>query len=155
MADHVTRYVRRGVGPPVVVLRAGDGDADLWPELLETIAARCRLIVPEVPGAGAGVVCPDFASWIRGFLDGVGLPPVALVAAGAFCVPALELALLDPDRLAGLVLVPCGGAEETGLTGALGTTPQSTPLSVLLVRRECPAPEALRLVGRFVAGDAP
>jgi hypothetical protein len=151
VAEQVTRYVRRGVGHPVVVLRAGAGDAELWPALVETmIAAHCRVILPEVPDAAAG-----FASWIRGFLDGVGLPPITLIAVGHFCVPALELALLDAERLARLVLVPCGRAEETGLAGALSTTARAgSPLPILVVRRECPATEALALVERFVAGES-
>lgn len=147
MAGRVTRYVRRGVGPPVVLLRREDGPhGELWPALVETIAERCRVIIPEVPDADA-----EFGSWMRGFLDGVGLPPVTLIAAGTLCVPALEFALLDADRLSGLLLVPAGRAEETGLTGALGTTERTGALPVLVVRRECPAVEALALIDRFVA----
>jgi hypothetical protein len=151
VAEHVTRYVRRGVGRPVVVLRTGEEDnSELWPELVDTLAARCRVILPEAPGANAG-----FVSWMRGFLEGVGLLPVTLIAAGPFCVPALEFALLDQERLVGLVLVPHGRAEETGLSGALGTAAQTRALPVLVVRRECPAAAALALVERLLAGGAP
>lgn len=146
---HVTRYVRRGAGQPVVVLRGSDDDAGLWPGLVETIAARCRVILPEAPGAGI-----EFVSWMRGFLDGIGLPPATLVAVGDYCVPALELALLDTERLTRIVLVPFGAAGETGLNGALRVTAQTAGLPALVVQRECPPAEAQRLVERFILGES-
>jgi hypothetical protein len=148
VAERVTRYVRRGAGHPVLVLRDEADDSPLWPALVDTLAQRYRVILPESPDGDAG-----WMAWIRGFIDGVGCLPVTLIAAGEFCPPALELALLDPDRLARLVLVPCGGAEETGLTGALATQPRSRALPVLVVRRESPAADAVALVERFVAGE--
>ena len=147
VAERVTRYVRRGAGHPVLLLRAQGDDCPLWPALVDALAARCRVILPEAPEADVG-----FASWIRGFVDGVGCLPVTLIAAGEFSLPALELALLDVDRLARLVLMPCGDAEEAGLTGVLATRPRPRALPVLVVRRECPAAHAVALVERFVAG---
>jgi hypothetical protein len=151
-ADRVTRYVRRGSGAPAVVLQAPHGahpPAALWPGLADALAAGCRVILPEAPPPDAG-----FATWIRSFLDGLGLPPATLVAAEPYCLPSLELALLDPERLAGLVLVPRGGGAETGLTGALATAaPDAVPL--LVVRGDCPEAEALPLVAGFAAGTTP
>jgi hypothetical protein len=147
-ADYITRYVRHGAGKPVVVLDLGDGA--LWPELTGALAARHRVILPEAPAAEA-----HFAVWLRGFLDGMGLPAVTLIAAGPFCLPALEFALLDPDRLERLVLVPAGAADATGLTGALGTTPAGALLGMLVVRRDHPAGEALDLIVEFIGGANP
>ena len=150
MAERVTRYVRRGGGHPVLLLRAHGDASPLWPALVEALAAHHRVIVPETPDGDAG-----WGAWLRGFIDGVSSLPVTLIAAGDHCLPALELALLDTGRLARLILVPCGGAEETGLTGALSTQPRPRALPVLVVRREAPPGEAVALVERFVAGDAP
>ena len=150
VAGYVTRYVRRGTGRPVVVLAApGDVDA-LWPELLDAIAARHRLIMPEVPAQEAG-----FGSWLRGFLEGVGLPAAAIIAVGPCCLPAVEVALLDTERLARLVLIPSGSADETGLTGMLGTTGRSSALPVLVLRRAAPVEQALRLVQPFLLAAPP
>jgi pimeloyl-ACP methyl ester carboxylesterase len=146
---HVTRYVRRGAGQPVVVLRGSDDDAGLWPGLVEAIAARCRVILPEGSGTGTG-----FVSWFRGFLDGIGLPPVTLVAVGDYCVPALELALLDTEGLTRIVLVPFGATGEAGLTGTLRAAAQAAGLPALVVRPEWPPTEALRLVERFILGES-
>ena len=147
VADRVTRYVRRGSGHPVLLLREEIDASPLWPALLDALAAHYRVIVPEAPDGDAG-----WMSWIRGFIDGVGCLPVTLIAAGQFCLPALELALLDTGRLARLVLVPCGGAEETGLTGAIAIQPRARALPMLVVRRESPVSEALALVEGFIAG---
>jgi pimeloyl-ACP methyl ester carboxylesterase len=150
VGGHVTRYARRGTGHPVVVLRGAADDASLWPSLVGQLASRWRVIIPQPPEGDAGLV-----SWVGGFLDGVGLSPVTVIAAGRFCAPALEFALLDGDRLAGLVLVPGGPAEHTGLTGSLGTTARSGLSPVLVVRRECPSGNARALVERFVATTLP
>ena len=147
VAERVTRYVRRGAGHPVLLLREQRDESPLWPALVDALAAHHRVILPETPEGGAG-----WSAWVRGFIDGVGCLPVTLIAAGEFCLPALELALLDTDRLARLVLVPCGGADETGLTGALATRPRARALPVLVVRRESPAGEAVAMVEEFIAG---
>ncbi len=146
--DHVMRYRRSGAGRAVLVLRSGDGPEPLWPELVDALAARFRLIVPELPSAGA-----DVAAWLTDFLEGLGTPGVAVVAADPFCIPALELALLDTDQVARMVLVPGGQVEETGLDGALATTARGASVPLLVVRRGLPAGEALLLVTCFLADD--
>ena len=169
VAGRVTRYARRGSGAPIIVLQAPDAAADharaLWPALADALAAGGRVLLPEVPAPDARpdpverpipADIPGFLEWIRGFLDGLGLPPATVIAAEPYCLPALELALLEPERLAGLVLVPERGAAETGLTGGLTTTTAAgEAVRLLVVRRDCPAAEAVPLVARFVAGPCP
>ena len=146
--DHVMRYRRSGIGRVVLVLRSDDGPEALWPELADALAARFRLIVPEVPAAD-----PDVAAWLTDFLEGLGMGGVAVVATDQLCIPALELALLDSDQVTRVVLVPGGRAEETGLDGSLATTTRTASVPLLVVRRGLSAPEALPLVTRFLAGD--
>ena len=147
--DHVMRYRRSGLGRAVLVLlHSADGPEPLWPELVDALADRFRLIVPELPAAGA-----DVAVWLTDFLEGLGTAGVVVIAADPFCIPALELALLDADQVARMVLVPGGQAEETGLDGALATTTRGASVPLLVVRRGLPAGEALPLVTCFLAGD--
>ena len=152
--DHVMRYRRAGAGRAVLVLCGGggtaaDGTTPLGPELPGALTSRFRLIVPEVPAAAGA----DAATWLVDFLDGLGAASIAVVATDQFCITALELALLDADRVARVVLVPGGCAEATGLDGALAaTTRRPWPLPLLVVRRGLPAGEALPLVTRFLAG---
>jgi pimeloyl-ACP methyl ester carboxylesterase len=148
-ADHVIRYVRfgSGTGAPVIILTPGTPEANVWPELFEALAAGRRVYIPDLPDAEW---C--FAPRLAAFLDGLGLSSVTLVAPGSYCVPALEFALLEPERLQRLVLVPRGVAEETGLSGTLATAKPAREVSVMLVRRETAVDTAVELVDKFVAG---
>jgi pimeloyl-ACP methyl ester carboxylesterase len=149
--DHVMRYHRSGVGPPILVLRtnvSADGAEPLWPELLAALAFHYRLIVPDVPATGE-----DVAAWLTDFLEGLGLAGIAVIAADRFCIAALELALLGLDQVARVVLVADGRAGEAGLDGALATTTPAASVPLLVVGRGLSAGEALPLVTRFLAGD--
>jgi pimeloyl-ACP methyl ester carboxylesterase len=147
-ADQTTRYMRfgAGAGSAVVILIPAASDANVWPELFESLSAERRVYLPDLPDTEG-----SFATRIRAFLDGLGLSPVTLIAPGSFCVPALEFALLEPDRLQRLVLVPRGASEETGLTGALSTPAPARPIPVLIVRRDTGAEHAVKQVRAFVA----
>lgn len=148
--DHVMRYRRSGAGPAVLLLHPGETSDALWPELLHVLSSSFRVILPDLPDDANGV-----APWLADFLEGLGFARVAVLAAGGFCLPALELALLDADQVARVVLVPDGHAEETGLDGALATTGScDAQVPLLVVRRGLAAGEALPLVTRFLAGDA-
>ncbi|HKJ02999.1 MAG TPA: hypothetical protein VJ997_11110, partial [Longimicrobiales bacterium] len=45
-----------------------------------------------------------FTAWVRGLLDGLGLPVVGVVADGGFGILALGFTLADPERVDRLVL---------------------------------------------------
>ena len=142
--DQVMRYHRTGAGRPVVVLRAATDDS-LWPELDACLAVAFRVITPEIPAGGA-----DIARWLGGFLEGVGLDRVTVVAADAYCLSALELVLLGAEQVERLVLVPAGKARHTGLDGTLATSMRGVAVPMLVLRRGLPAIEALPLLTHFI-----
>ena len=145
--DHVMRYRRAGVGRPLVVLRPSGSDS-FWPELDADLVSRFRVITPELPAD-----CDDVAAWVAGFLEGVGLDRVILVAAEPCCVPALELVLLNGCQVERLVLVPAGDVGETGLDGTLASTFAGASVPLLVVRRGLSAADALPLLRQFLAPD--
>ncbi len=147
-ADHITRYTRVGTGRPLIVLDELSGAETLWPELIERLALDKRVLVPEVPHDE-----PRFTAWLRGFIDGMGLPQLTLLAVGDLCVPAIEFTLLEPERVERLVLVPSGRVEETGLSGALSSTLGSADVEMLVVRRDFPSDEAISVIERFLRGE--
>ena len=149
-ADHVTRYTRTGAGEPVLVLDTPAVVGALWPDLYGRLAEHHRVILPEVPGAAEA----HFYRWLRGFVEGVGLSVMTVIAAGELCVPALEFALLDPDRINRLVLVPSGRGDETALGGTLTPTLSSARVAVLVVRRDAPSGEAIGAIERFIRDEA-
>jgi pimeloyl-ACP methyl ester carboxylesterase len=146
--DQVMRYRRTGAGRPVVLLRAASGPDSIWPELDAELAARFRVFTPELP-----VDCDDVAAWVKGFLEGVGLDRVLLVAADPCCLSALELALIGADQIERLVLVPAGAAGETGLDGTIAATFAGVSVPLLVVRRGLPASEALPILRQFLQQD--
>ena len=148
-ADYTTRYIRVGAGQPVVIVDATMDARSLWPELIGRLAEGGRVILPEVQGGH-----DRFAGWLRSFLDGMGLPPVTLVGTGELCLAALEFALLEPERVRRLVLVPAGSAEETGLASILTPSIGVSSVSMLVVRRDCPPADAVPLIERFLRDEA-
>jgi pimeloyl-ACP methyl ester carboxylesterase len=147
--DRVMRYRREGAGRPLVVLRTASGAGAVWPELDAQLAARFRVITPEIPAG-----CTDVARWLVGFLEGLGIDRVVLVATDACCLAAIELVLLDAAQIDRLVLLPAGLVGETGLDGTLATTLAGVSVPLLVVRRGLSASEALPLLSRFLGLDA-
>ena len=146
--DQVMRYHRAGAGRPLVLLRSAAGPDALWPELEVQLVARFRVFTPELPPD-----CEDVAAWVKGFLEGVGLDRVVIVAADPCCLSALELALLGAPQIDRLVLVPGGLAGETGLDGTLATAYAGMSVPLLVVRRGLSAAEALPLLQQFLEHD--
>jgi len=93
------------------------------------------------------------AGWVKGFLEGVGLDRVVVVATEPCCLSALELTLLGVAQIERLVLVPGGLANETGLDGTLATTYAGVPVPLLVVRRGLSAAEALPLLRQFLGHE--
>jgi hypothetical protein len=112
VGDHVIRYVRRGTGSSIVVV-GGDSDANpAWRELIQSLAARHRVIVTQPPPVGA-----DVSSWLRGFIEGVGLTSIILIAGGAAAEAATDIASADDFTVRKLILLPVDGS--TGIDESL------------------------------------
>ncbi|MBI5014822.1 MAG: acetoin dehydrogenase dihydrolipoyllysine-residue acetyltransferase subunit [Deltaproteobacteria bacterium] len=101
--------------PPVVFVHGIAGSAILWQANITAPAAWRRVVALDLPGHGrsdkpeAAYDLDFLAGALAGFLDALELPAVALVGhslGGHLC---LRLALRDPGRVAGLVLVDSGG----------------------------------------------
>jgi len=123
----VMRYRRLGSGKALVALA-------LEPEILRHVVAQAarthRVLVPETPLPADDLT----ASWLREFMDGLGLTRVAIIADETFGIAALELAMIDHDRIASLVVVSPGADEAGALAGSLTGPVTETRVRVLLVR---------------------
>src|SRR3712207_2802925 len=75
---HVMRYRRSGTGRTVVAFGSTAHPNPAWPELLDALGAGFRLIVPDPPAAEEDVPC-----WLSGFLEGLGVSNVRILAAGS------------------------------------------------------------------------
>jgi len=101
-----------GEGEVVVLGHGYLLDASLWRPQIEVLAARYRVIVPELWGhGGSGSLPPqtrdmgDIAQQHLELLDRLGVDRFALVGLSAGGMWGAELALRAPDRLSGLALL--------------------------------------------------
>ena len=100
-----------GQGPAVVFCHAGIADHRMWAHQAAALANSYRVVVYDWRGVGAsGPARGDFAHHedLLALLDGLGVDRAVLVGASMGAGYALDVALADPGRVAGLVLVSPG-----------------------------------------------
>jgi pyruvate dehydrogenase E2 component (dihydrolipoyllysine-residue acetyltransferase) len=140
------RYSRQGVqdGKTVVLIHGFGGDLDNWLFNLGPLAGVADVVALDLPGHGqSAVALPEasveaLARFVAAFLDGLGVGRAHLVGHSLGAAIAAQLALDQPERVAGLVLVaPAGfGAEINmeyidGFVGAAGKKELKTVLTQL------------------------
>lgn len=141
--QRVTRYRRSGVGRAVLLLQSSEEANAVWPELLDVLGARFRLIIPDAT-TSAG----DTPEWLADFMEGLGMSNVGILAATDFALPALQLALLRSDQITRVVLALSGDEEES-----VRQASQKLTVPLLVVRRAQAPTEVLEAVSRFLAGE--
>ena len=127
VGEHVTRYVRRGSGPGVLLLGAEPERSPIWRSLVERLGSSHRLTIPQAPADHI-----DAGEWLRGFIEGLGLSAFALVASPDFRAAALDLATTDDFTVHKLVLLP-GQGSPVGESSSrvLWVLPEWSPSDVL------------------------
>ena len=135
VGEHVTRYVRRGSGPAVVLVGADAKANPVWEPLVERLEVGHRIVVPQPPPANT-----DITAWLRGFIEGLGLSDVVLIAGNGTSDAALELANTDDFLVRKLVLMPNAG-DTVGTASSERT---------LLVQPGGAAVDLLRQIEEFI-----
>jgi pimeloyl-ACP methyl ester carboxylesterase len=144
VGDHAIRYVRRGTGPSIVVVSdPGDSHA-MWRRLVESLAPSHRIFLTQPPPAGV-----DVMTWLRGFIEGIGLASIILIAGGASGAAAMEVAAVDDFTVRKLILLPVDGSDGTADYDAW---PADAPENFLALTAGS-AEESLRRIERFIATD--
>lgn len=107
-------------GPTLLFLHESGGSVATWEQLLLGMGLDARCLALDMPGHGRseGEAIPSvqaYREWALGFLEALAIrQEVVLVGLGLGAAIALDLALVRPDRVAGLVLsggVPGGRAS--------------------------------------------
>ena len=108
-------------GAVVVLLPSQLARGQAYLRTANAIARRgLRVVVVEMPGSGGGsrVEPPwtkaDYARWLAGLLDRLGLSGVTLIGHSNSGVAGLLVAGNEPGRVAGLILVDSTGARDLG-----------------------------------------
>ena len=104
-------YENLGAGPPVVLLHGFTNYGLSWaPQLAAVVHAGHRVILPDLRGHGASTpateLCTvtDLAQDVIALLDHLGIGPVVVCGLSLGGMVAMQMALDEPDRIAGLVI---------------------------------------------------
>src|SRR5699024_918267 len=90
------------------------------------------------------------ASWLALVLEGLGLADVTIVAVEGFCMAALERALVDPDRIARIILA-CDSRDGLSRLGP-ETIARLSTVPLLVLQMDESADEVAERVARFLHG---
>lgn len=110
-----THYLERGEGEPVVLVHGFNLDGATWMENVEALAARRRVLVPDLWGQGYSTRepldygYPLFAEQLRSFLDVLRIERASLVGHSMGAGTSALFARNHPERVAKLVLVDAAG----------------------------------------------
>jgi pimeloyl-ACP methyl ester carboxylesterase len=146
-----TRYVRAGRGAPVLLLFDDGAVAAVASQLLETLVSEFRLLLPALNGNGSDFADAgqgSFSTWLRNFMDGLGIDRFAVIATTSYTDAIAAFATTDPDRIRGVVVLATGNPEVAGLAASRWHPGQVHSLE--LVHGEViSAPELARLLAHL------
>jgi pimeloyl-ACP methyl ester carboxylesterase len=101
-------YEIAGAGFPLVLIHAGVADRRMWDGQVAAFAGHYRTVRYDLRGFGKSVAAPGPFSHhedLRAVLDGLGIARSHLVGLSLGGTTALDFALSEPERVAGLVVV--------------------------------------------------
>ena len=108
---------------PILLLHGSPGDSSVFAGVAPLLAARRRVLVPDLPGFGLSTTTiPDYsfrahARYVRELLDARGISTVHVLGFSMGGGVALSLADIDQGRFASLEMVSTIGVQEMELLG--------------------------------------
>jgi pimeloyl-ACP methyl ester carboxylesterase len=122
------RYLAGGSGPPIVLVHGLGGAAPNWRLVAPRLAARHRVLVPELPGhggsaplAGASSLDP-FAEAVLAVAEAEDAVPAPWVGHSLGGLVALRAAALRPDAIGRIVLAAAAGISSATRMGKVTVT---------------------------------
>jgi pimeloyl-ACP methyl ester carboxylesterase len=111
---HRVRYLTAGEGPPLVLLHGVGTSSGEWSWVLPDLARNNLVYAIDLPGYDGSYEPPDYspaytASFVKAFLDAVGVERAVIVGNSFGGLVSLHLALSDPARVSALVLSDSAG----------------------------------------------
>lgn len=108
------RYVRKGQGPPLVLLHGLGSSIYSWSEVLEGLARHHDVVAVDLPGFGFSDQPEDLAFGrlpraVLGLMDRLGLEKASLAGNSLGGAVAIVLAAERPERVDRLVLIDAAG----------------------------------------------
>ncbi len=105
-------------GAPVIMLHGILFDRSMWERQVEALSDAYRVVTVDAPGHGesparSGFTLDDEALALGALADAIGLGPAVWVGHSMGGFKSLRVALTQPERVRGLVLVNSSAAEES------------------------------------------
>jgi 3-oxoadipate enol-lactonase len=107
-----------GTGPPVVLMHGLLMDREMWDHQVESLRDDYRVVTIDAPGHGGSPARPpgfsvwDEAAALAGFADAIDLGPAVWGGQSMGGFKALRLALAEPSRVRGLILIDTSPGPE-------------------------------------------
>jgi pimeloyl-ACP methyl ester carboxylesterase len=115
------RYFVAGDGPPLVLVHGLGGSATNWSELAPLLAAKHRLLIPDLPGHGgsdrlaAVSGLQPYADRVAAVMEGEGIASAPVVGHSLGGLVVLRLALRRPEAVSAIVLAGSAGLSIGGI----------------------------------------
>jgi pimeloyl-ACP methyl ester carboxylesterase len=109
------RYAIGGNGPPIVLVHGLGGTIENWRALAPPLAARHRVLVPDLPGHGGSALLPEarnvdaLTEVALGIADAESAGDAVWIGHSLGGLVALRAAALRPEAVRGLVLAGAAG----------------------------------------------
>ncbi len=104
-------YDEAGTGHPLLLVHAGIANRHMWDSVWEALAARFRVIRPDLRGFGESIAATEpFTNWhdLARLLRALDAVPAHVIGVSMGGGAALDLALAEPYKVDRLVLVASG-----------------------------------------------
>lgn len=134
------RYIKVGVGPPIVLLHTLRTQLDIFQKLISPLAAHFTVYAPDYPGHGWSEIPPvayapeEFYGWTASFLDALRIEGATLAGISIGGTIALILAARKHRRVARIVAInpydypPQGGIRRSSLMARVILGPSGIPI---------------------------
>ena len=108
------RYVRKGQGPPVVLIHGLASSIYSWADVIGPLSKRFDVIALDLPGFGASskpadLSFGDYAPTLVGLMDALGVPKAHFVGNSMGGAVSLVMAARQPDRVDRVVIIDSAG----------------------------------------------
>ncbi|MBV8258556.1 MAG: alpha/beta hydrolase [Actinobacteria bacterium] len=122
------RYAVGGAGPPLVLVHGLGGAASNWRALAPALAARRRVVVPELPGHGGSLPMRGardvdaFAEAMLALAEVEGALPAPWVGHSLGGLVSIRAAVLRPEAVQGVVLAAGAGISSSARSAHVAVT---------------------------------